>query len=337
MRPSQVSPQEILQLLTYRRQDFDSKVLSVSTNRVHFNESPAISTLGDLDKLSIELLYMILHYSDLCTASAFCLLNRQARMVVHASLPYKNLVRHAPHAIAALIRTRVGSHFTVDEVFHTFCTPSCYVCGRFGAFLWIPECIRCCFPCLRAAPELMPMGENHAKAVFGLTKKTLAKVPIMVTLPGTYGFPSKPYIRQRHLLSRNRARQVAIMTHGGEEELAQYMESRISQSKLASNQLEATQKTTRDDVTRFMATISFPYFDPASRTVDVGLACQGCKSPRAISSRKWLSSKQKHTLVDIRDRTYCEKGFFEHLKRCLDAQRLWDTHRLSDLSKSPGS
>src|SRR5260370_25525440 len=98
-------------------------------------------------------------------------------MVVHASLPYKNLIRHAPHAIAALVGTRAGSHFTLDEVFHTFCTPSCHVCGHFGAFLWIPECIRCCFPCLRAAPELMPMGESHAKAVYGLHQENTCKSP----------------------------------------------------------------------------------------------------------------------------------------------------------------
>ena len=187
---------------------------------------------------------------------------------------------------------------------------------------------------LRVAPELRPMGESHAKAVFGLTKKTLAKIPIMVTLPGTYGFSRKPYIRQRHLLSRERVRQVAVATHGGEEGLAKYMGSKISQSKFTSNRLEVMQKTTRDDVTRFMATISFPYFDPAS--IHAGLACRGCRSPLAILSRKWLSSKQKYALVDIRDRTYCEKGFFEHLESCLDAQRLWDAHHLLSISPSSG-
>src|SRR6266542_2755050 len=141
----------------------------------------------------------------------FSLLNRQARTIVHTSLPYKHLLRHVPRALVALMRTG-GSHFT-DEVFRTFCSPACCICGNFGAFLWIPECIRCCFTCMRKAPELMPMGKSQAKAVFGLTKRALAKVPIMITLPGTYGLFGKQYKRPRHLLSRARALQVAIMTH----------------------------------------------------------------------------------------------------------------------------
>ena len=130
--------------------DFDSSVLSIRTDSVPpdvqcFNESLAISTLADLDALPIELLNMILCYSDLCTVSAFSLLNRKARMIVHALPPYRLLVLHAPHAIVALMKTRAASHFTVDEVFHTLCTPSCHICSRFGAFFWIPDCIRCCF------------------------------------------------------------------------------------------------------------------------------------------------------------------------------------------------
>ena len=328
------SPHEILRLLTYHPRGFDSSVLSESiytkrrsrANIVHFKPPPTFATLGDLNAFPIELLNEILRYSDLYTISMFSLLNRQARTIVHASLPYKHLLRHAPRALVALIRT-AGSHFTVDEVFHTLCSPACCICGNFGAFLWIPECIRCCFLCLRKAPELLPMGKSHAKAVFGLTKKALARVPIMITLPGTYSLFDKQYSRPRHLLSRARALQVAIMTHGGEQGLAKYMESKLSHAEATFEQQPIAMRNseTVDDITRFMATIPFPYYDPTSRKTHIGLACKGCET--VFNSTKLVSAEQCCALADRRDQTYTEMGFFEHLEHCLEAQDLWNAHR----------
>jgi hypothetical protein len=164
-----------------------------------FRRPPACATLGDLDALPIELLNAILRYSDLRAVSMLRMLNRRARVIVDASLPYKHILLCAPHVVTALARTGVASHFPVDEVFHALSTPACHICGKFGMFLWIPECMRCCFACLREAPRLMPMGERDAKAAFGLTKSALARVPIMVTLPGTYTLLEVPFSAGRGL------------------------------------------------------------------------------------------------------------------------------------------
>ena len=328
------SRRKILRVLTYHPRD-DCSVLSEpiprkrfrrpQANIVHFNPPSTFGTLGDLNALPIELLNEILRYSDLYTNFMFSLLNRQARTIVHASFPYKHLWRHAPRALVALIRTG-ASHFTVDEVFQTFCSPSCHICGNFGSFLWIPECIRCCFVCLRKAPKLMPMGESRARAVFGLTKKSLAKVPIVTTLPGTYSPFNKYYKMRRHFLSRASALQVATMTHGGKQGLAKHMESKMSHAEATFERRHAPTGTV-DHITRFMVTIPFPYFDPISRTTHIGLACKGCK--RVFESEKALTlTEEKYdALGDRRDRTYNEMGFFEHLEHCREAQRLWKAHQ----------
>ncbi len=125
------SRHKILRVLTYHPRGFDLSVLSESisskrrsrANIVHFNPPSTFATLGDLNAFPIELLNEILRYSDLYTISMFSLLNRQARTIVHASLPYKHLLRHAPRALVALIRTG-ASHFTMDKVFQAFCSPS---------------------------------------------------------------------------------------------------------------------------------------------------------------------------------------------------------------------
>ena len=267
-----LSPHEIPRFLTYHPRDFESsRVLNIPKTRkaptVDFHQPTMFATLMDLDAFSIDLINEILQYSDLSTISMFSLLNRQARIIAYESLPYKHLLLHAPHAPVALIRTGVGSHFIVQEVFHVLCSPDCRICGNFGAFLWMPACIRCCFVCLRKTPELLPMSESHAKAVFGLTKKALAKVPIVVTIPGNYGSPRKEYRMRRRLLSVERALQVTTTTRSGAR----------------------TRNAARlDDVTRFMVTIPFPYFDLTSHgTTQIGRACRGCK--RAHDKRQIIA------------------------------------------------
>jgi hypothetical protein len=220
---------EMLRLLAYHPQDYDDSVLSISDPPTHITDLVhrplAYATLGDIDALPVELINEVLRYSDLRTVATLRILSRRAREVVDTSVPYKHILLHAPHVITALARTGAASHFTVDEVFYTLSTAVCYVCGEFGSFLWIPECIQCCFLCLREAPELMPMGERDAKAAFGLTTSGLAGVPIMVTLPGKYGPLMKLYRKTWRLLSRTRARQAALVVHGGEEGLTRYIDS----------------------------------------------------------------------------------------------------------------
>ncbi|TDL26139.1 hypothetical protein BD410DRAFT_784182 [Rickenella mellea] len=122
----------------------------------------------------------------------------------------------------------------------------------------------------------MPMGERDAKAAFDLNKSGLAKVPIVITLPGTYTPFNTPYRRQRRLLSREIAQQAAIVAHQGEEGLARYINSSTSQAKIAYEQRTSARNATKQsfdsqgrmnitvDITRFMTAISLPYFDSIS-------------------------------------------------------------------------
>jgi hypothetical protein len=68
----------------------------------------------------------------------------------------------------------------------------------------------------------MPMTERDAKAAFGLSKKALVNVPIVHTLPGVYTLSQVAYRRRRRLLSRRRAREIAVEVHGGEEGLISF-------------------------------------------------------------------------------------------------------------------
>jgi len=124
-------PREVLRVLTYHPQQFDASVVSIPTASDPLMRSRTCTVLekaiGDLDLLPLELINKVLRRSDLRTVSTLRLLNRRARVVVDSSFPYKLILRHA-QVVAALEKTGVASHFSVDDVFRALSTSSCGVC-----------------------------------------------------------------------------------------------------------------------------------------------------------------------------------------------------------------
>ena len=196
-----------------------------------------------------------------------------------ASIPYKYILfNHTPQVVATLERTGIVSHFSVKDVFSALSTrwPYCHVCGKVGMYLWIPECIRCCFLCMEMAPELMPIGERDAKAAFGLTSG-MKRVPTMLTLPGVYTIARRPCRQRRRLVSRKKARQAAIIVHGGEDGFANYINGISTKTKIACERRITALNTGVRHITRYMTTIPLPYFNANSRETHIGLACRGCE------------------------------------------------------------
>lgn len=304
---------------------------------------PIVSDLGDLDMLPIEMLNVVLQYSDLHTLSLLSLINRKAKAIVEGFIPYKLIKTHAPHVLVVLTSTEVASHFTAVQVADALCSSSCAICGNFGLFLWVPDCVRCCFPCMRCSPKLMPMTKRDAKAAFGLSEKALSKVPIIHSLPGnyySYHHLSGEYKRRRWLLSQVTAHKIAVEVHGGEEGLTSYINSTTSRAKAAYDQRVAMENgssfvyldaKTRDNVSRSMVTTYLPYFDTKSRSVTkTALFCQGCQVAFSNVSDEVDDTMDVDFLLDMRDRTYTEDILLDHFKTCTKAQCMWDERHIND-------
>ncbi|KAH9928064.1 uncharacterized protein B0H18DRAFT_859191, partial [Fomitopsis serialis] len=158
----------------------------------------------ELGKFPLELLSLIVQYTDLLSISSLRLVNRRTRLIVDESVPYKFLVRHIPNTLASLNSADASQHFTVAQLYSTLCARTCAFCNDFGTYLWVPECVRCCFNCLNESPHLMPLIESDAKMLFGVTKKALSGVPSMLSLPGTYGMVDLYNGRRFRLYSQRR-------------------------------------------------------------------------------------------------------------------------------------
>ncbi|KAF8799811.1 hypothetical protein BYT27DRAFT_7119324 [Phlegmacium glaucopus] len=292
----------ILQVIAYHPKDYDNSVLRIHNKRnwtTHGVHYPILSASGALDLLPIEMLSAVLQFSDLHTISTLRLVNRRTKGVVDGFIPYNLIVTHAPHVLDVLTLTGVASHFTAVQVFDVLCSDSCAICGGFGGFLWIPDCIRCCIPCMRESHKLMPMTERDAKAAFGLSQKALSKVPIVHTLPGIYTLAQVAY--DRRVARRNATR------------------SCFDSNREINN--------TIDDVSRFLVTTRLPYFNSESRSTETGLSCKGCQVALERGFEQLLLSVQVITLLKERDRTFTEDMFLDHFATCTDAQRIWASYR----------
>ena len=88
--------------------------------------------LGDLDSLPPELLTLILAQIDIQSLTGFRRVNQRAMEWVESLPQYKALVTHAPALLRGILGIETGQWFSCQDLFDTFCTANCEVCGDFG-------------------------------------------------------------------------------------------------------------------------------------------------------------------------------------------------------------
>ncbi|KZT69856.1 hypothetical protein DAEQUDRAFT_765173 [Daedalea quercina L-15889] len=293
------------------------------------NEEPSpspVTPIGELSRFPLELLSFIVQFADLQSISVLRLVNRRMRLIVDDSIPYKFLIQHIPDTLSALKSADATQHFTVDELYVTLCRKSCAFCKDMGTYLWIPECVRCCFNCLNETPHLMPLIESDAKTLFGVTKKVLSDIPSMLSIPGTYGMVELYHGRRFRLYSQTRVVQAAIAHHGGDESYNAWLETDGMKARVAFSRpsRRGISKPTFYLSARFMAATPLPYFDLATRKLHHGLVCRGCQIAMIRSRHLMATHSVAMTIIRKQARMWVEDNLFEHFGECKDAQDMWD-------------
>ena len=108
----------------------------------------ASSPLGRLDDLPLELLHAtlaLLAFRTISHVSRTCL---RGIDVVNSLPEYRDLMLHAPDALAALGKTRMIRHHIAANIHLVLLSEDCYSCRRYAAFLSLLTCERCCYYCI---------------------------------------------------------------------------------------------------------------------------------------------------------------------------------------------
>ena len=303
---------DIIRVASYHRKDFELAVIRINPldhERIRASIlqpacAPATS-LGRLDFLPLEMLHEICQLLDIKSLFRFRQVNLRAQEVVCAIRIYRIIITHALETLCASLRTHIASWFTLRDLFDVLCARDCLLCGSFGGFIFLPTFTRCCFPCIKTAPQFRLVSLADAKRHLELSPALLRNsVPVLRTIPGIYSMDEIP-----------RKRRIQILAEEDVIRAMEYLYTRETEVPLHCSNGEMS-------LLRYMATTALPFFDKASGDADNGICCKGCQ----IALEECLrTSRVQDNAFLMRDRVYSRDRFMEHFQRCSKAQFLWET------------
>lgn len=171
-------------------------------------------SLGQFDRLPLEILHLILNQLDLHSFAQFSRVAVRGRTTVLSLPAYQGLVRHAPQALAALRMTKLMRTHSISHLFAALKSTSCATCPAYGPYLFLPACERCCWMCHQFNPARRVVTRARARQAFALSPKQVRKLPVLFSIPGRYGIARDEVLTQHQLVSVSAARDLALSIHG---------------------------------------------------------------------------------------------------------------------------
>ena len=320
-----------------------SKMPSVS----HMQEATA--SLGHLDKLPLETTQNIFSYLDLGTLTLLRSISRRMSLLVDSLLAYKEVITHCPNALRAVLSTQTAQYFTATDLYNALRAQECFLCGRFGALLYLLECRRCCFECLTSVEDLLPICKASAQVLYHFNAQTITDIPTLLSIPGHYGLKQD---RMSHMRGKGGVR-VAMVSYGAarkacaelqigdtlddDDDYEQYQKAKL-ETRIALRG-PVSQDFMRDmdcmnydpagynagyglEPERFMAAIRFPTLISGSDTAEWGMSCLGCLERARDGQEERLWNEQ-----------YTTEGMVKHLEQCQKAREMWAADRKTEVCK----
>ena len=346
-----------LRYLTYSRGDLcdrtiDTKYLqhdcpldqtsSKSPSASHMQDATA--SLGLFNKLPLEVTQNILSNLDLSTLTLLRSISRRTNLLIDSLPAYQKVVTHCPNALRALLSTYAAEHFTATDFDNALRAHECFICGRFGTFLYLLECQRCCWQCLASVEDLLPISKAAAELLYRFDEQTMTKIPTMLNIPGSYGLKQK---RLPHMRSKGGVR-VALISYGaarkarGKSQVREALTDDYEKAKLETRiafRGPVSQDIMRDmdcmnydpagynagyglEPQRFMAAVRFPTLIPGTDVVEWGLSCLGCLEMAKDGDEERFWNEQ-----------YTMEGMMKHLEQCQKARHSWANDRVKEIRK----
>ena len=302
---------ELLSLLAHRPWYTDLGMIDVTDPAKQSSNWRRSTSLGRLDDLPLEILHAtlaLLDFKSLSHVSRTCIRGIE---VVNSLPQYRDVMLHAPDALAALGKTRLIRHHPAAKVHLALLSANCTLCSRYGAFLYLPSCERCCYHCLWKNQSLWLMTVATAKKCFVLSAAGAKSLPVLRSVPsGQYSVGKYSISRQRAvgLVSVGAAKRLAIAEGVPEETMRVVTEAchdgevgglsdidyeyyrflhktRITAAQQELWQQQSTSQVVPKDWYCGMGSLPFPSLS-LDKHVENGLWCQGC----ALVSSEWSSS-----------------------------------------------
>ncbi|KAI9878987.1 MAG: hypothetical protein M1830_009916 [Pleopsidium flavum] len=301
------------------------------------NSSAFSATLGELNRLPLELVQAILLKLDLQSLTTFRSVNHRARHVVDYLPLYKEVVTYAKDALRALLALNLAKYFTTAQLYDALRSEDCTLCGGFGGWINFLGCHRCCLSCIHEAKELLPLSYVRAKISFGLKHESLQQVPQFEAQPGFYTHNRQKALGQNTFVDQRTAMQIGISTHGGIEKMEKFasqqlnpwiagvhcvadnLHGREALLDLLTEELRDGHDQKSKDPRRFLAIRAFPSLNSSTKSLERGVSCNECRSSFEYD---YPANQEASRLFN---RLYSKAGYLRHLENCELSQKRWNT------------
>ncbi|KAL1877376.1 hypothetical protein VTK73DRAFT_8671 [Phialemonium thermophilum] len=299
----------IIRVAAYHRRDFSLSVIWFPS-REHTHVRRSISTpfertsnigLGSLDRLPLELMHSTLVYLDMQSVFKFRQVNLRSRQIVDSIRQYQVVVSHGLNLLCALLRTHIAAHVSLFDFYHALCTRACAICNEFAGFISLLTWERCCFKCLRQAPQMEVRPVAALRRQFHLTRAELRKMRSFKTLPGIYSMAESVHKSRIAIASVHQAASVA-----------ERRQHTVAQG--------VPHSSARDRKFNFMGSCALPYYDRLTGNVERGISCAGCQ---LALEKDIIGTRAEDWAFEARDKVYGKREFLEHFRWCEQAQLLW--------------
>lgn len=315
------------------------------------------SSMGQLDKLPVELLLATLDLLDFQSLSRLSRVSLHARSTVHSLPAWRDLMDHAPQALKALGLTQLLSLHSVASLRTALRSELCASCPEFGAYLFLPTCSRCCWECSFHNAALRVVPPTRAGRIFGLSEEHLGELPVMVTIPGIYGRYGR-YDDERlttetlshEVVSVKAAKELGLAVHGSMENIVRIPARRTmtlanmdflpffrsATGDRGGDRLAPSVQDTGPPPNRYFGKTSVPFPSlQVGGSVEDGLWCRGCDQTHQRCKQGLLSEETmtsiaasqgvrpgRGILQALARRARSRAGFLEHTKRCHGVQNM---------------
>ncbi|KAG4258104.1 hypothetical protein FPRO03_03059 [Fusarium proliferatum] len=218
-------PEALISCASYRPRPLLEAMITIPDVEKPKNPTLAerVSSLGILDRLPPEILYMLLGMLDIQTIASFVRVSFRGHSYLQSLLAYRDLVAFAPQTLMALGKTGLLNLHSVTKLRAALRQERCASCVEYGAFFFLPTCERCCWECLCHNPSLRVLPPKEAKRYFGLSERHIQRLPTISVIPGNYGISRTPSQRSCRLVSVKAAKELGLMVHGSADQLSQVM------------------------------------------------------------------------------------------------------------------
>lgn len=272
------------------------------------------------------------------------------RKTIRAFEPFRRAVFYGMTAVCALLRTGISTNVTLSQFDKVLCDPCCYICGKFGGFVFLPTWARCCVVCLPHACQYPPWSarsrrfyltekdvddlEKNCDQAVNMCRKVYAQRETEVCLGTAYLWRTRqlPMPRQvnnavKAFMDRGEREQQALRFWNMNYEVLRAFEMR-AQIRFPHPRTLIPNNTNMEQ-----AVCVLPYYNKLTNRVDAGLECAGCQLNTEIKTIH-IDMTQNPAYKPTRDcpsrakaweqTAYTRDNFLKHFRWCLGAQRLWE-------------